>query len=224
MTAPSPSEPVAARRRLTGSPAEPLFAALGTALARPPEPAFLSALLAPEFLDGAAEFWGTGADRHFRACAARGTPEALAGELGPEFTRLFLVPGPHGLTPYESVFRAPRTGEARLWGPATREVQQWYRLAALDIAPEFRDLPDHLALELAFVAALCRLEEDFARPRQPANVRRAREIRRDFLRTHLLDWVPAWAGALREKSVHPYFLALAAALEPVCRWELAQLE
>ena len=224
MSAPTQSEPAAAHRRPAGSPAEPLFTALSTALAQPPEPAFLSALLAPEFLDGAAEFWGAEADRHFRACAARGTPEALADELGPEFTRLFLVPGPQGLTPYESVFREPRPDEARLWGPAAREVQQWYRLAALDIAPEFRDLPDHLALELAFVAALCQLEEDFTKLRQPAKARRAREIRRDFLSAHLLAWVPAWAAALREKSAHPYFLALAAALDPVCRGELARLE
>jgi TorA maturation chaperone TorD len=224
MTVPPQSRPAAVRRRPAGSPIAPLFAALSTALARPPEPAFLSALLAPEFLDGAAEFWGAEADRHFRACAARGAPGALASELGPEFTRLFLVPGPQGLTPYESVFREPRPGEARLLGPAAREVQQWYRLAALDIAPEFRDLPDHLALELAFVTALCRVEEDFTKLCQPAKARRAREIRRDFLGTHLLAWVPGWAAALRERSAHPYFLALAAALEPVCRWELARLE
>ena len=175
------------------------------------------------------ELLGGDAVATLREWAANRDPSVLAGELQREFTRLFQVPGSASVVPYESVFRDAREIEGRsvkglLMGQSSVDVQQWYRLAALDISPEFQDLPDHIALELSYLATLCSLEKDFAAQGEQGKLRRAREMQRDFLAAHLRPWVADLAGAIKEKSPHPYFTALADALVHFTTRDLAELE
>ena len=67
--------------------------------------------------------------------------------LEQEFTRLFLGPGRPVAHPYESVYR-----EGRMMGETTLDVRR--RLAEEGLTANGQRLPDHVAIELAFMAHL----------------------------------------------------------------------
>ncbi|MCL5959983.1 MAG: molecular chaperone TorD family protein, partial [Chloroflexi bacterium] len=75
---------------------------------------------------------------------------ALAEEMGPEYTRLFVGPGFHAY-PYESMYTgAPDSGrwgaENLLNGEAATNVEEFYRQIGLATGPSFRWLPDHIGV------------------------------------------------------------------------------
>ncbi len=130
-----------------------------------------------------------------------------------EFMRLFKVPGAQYVTPYESVFRDIREIDGKpvgglLAGPSARAVKQWYRLAAVDVSEGFKDLPDHVSLELSYMAHLCQKDLEFAAEGDQPHLLRAREMQRDFLAGHLATWIGLLDDTLREKTQHPYFRAV----------------
>ena len=129
-------------------------------------------------------------------------------ELAAEYARLFIVPGT-SLHPYESV----RRGEKQLWGDRTVEVQQAYHEAGFDLAPEAHQIPDHIAVELEFLAHLATEEAEQweAGSREEAEVLRHRQ--KAFLGDHLGVWGIEFASALKEETSQPYFKFFAALLE-----------
>lgn len=73
--------------------------------------------------------------------------EGFYNTLAVEYTRLFInatpkVPCP----PYESMYR-----ENVIMGDSTLDVMDRFRRAGLKVAGNFRDLPDHVAVELEFL-------------------------------------------------------------------------
>ena len=65
---------------------------------------------------------------------------------------LFKVPGPQYVTPYEAVYRDTREINGQTVGglladQSTVDVQKWCRLAAIEVTEDFKNLPDHIALE-----------------------------------------------------------------------------
>ncbi len=205
------------------------YAFLSTAFHRPPAADLILSWADPADVAEWAEFLGEeGVARLHQFAAAEAPLAERAREASREFTALFLVPGAQGVAPYESVFRDPAApnggGTGRLMGRPALEVQRWYRLAAQDIAPDFNDLPDHIALELAFVARLAQLEEEFRVAREFEKQTRARQIERDFLATHVVPWMAPFAEAIRARTRHPWFLGLAAILSTFPAADLARLE
>ena len=151
---------------------------LSGAIAEPPSAAQIAELRSPEFLEKAAELLDEVSIKPLLQFAETvGSPEEVAGEVRQEFMSLFKVPGAQYVAPNESVFRDEREFGGRnvsglLLGPSALAVQQWYRLAALDISPECRELPDHIALELSYLAQLCAKEQEFARTADEARLAR----------------------------------------------------
>jgi TorA maturation chaperone TorD len=146
-----------------------------------------------------------------------------------EFTNLFLVPGGQHIAPYESVFRDTREIEGReisglLMGQSALDVQQWYRLAALEISADFKELPDHIGLELHYLAYLCDREQAFGDAGDSAKQTRAREMQRDFLKVHVLSWLGDLAEKIRAKAALPLYPAIASLAVEFCHRELATLE
>jgi TorA maturation chaperone TorD/ferredoxin len=94
------------------------------------------------------------------------------------YTALFAGPNRPEIWIYESGALS-----GRLFSDITLEVEQWYRAAELDIVGA--ELPDHASLELAFLAHLCRAEQqEFSR------------FENDFLQRHILRWLPALGRAM----------------------------
>jgi TorA maturation chaperone TorD/Pyruvate/2-oxoacid:ferredoxin oxidoreductase delta subunit len=103
--------------------------------------------------------------------------------LEQEFTRLFLGPGRPVAHPFESVYR-----EGRMMGDTTLDVQR--RLASEGLTPDARTLPDHVSIELAFMAHLAACE---ARAWEDGDGDGARDYlarQESFLYDHLLRWLP----------------------------------
>lgn len=153
----------------------------------------------------------------------------FAQAAGREFANLFIVPGGQHIAPYESVFRDSREIEGRqisglLMGPSALDVQQWYRLAALEISAEFNELPDHIGLELHYLAYLCEKEQAFADAGERGKQTRAREMQRDFLKAHVLSWLPGLAADVCRKARLPFYPAIARLAVEFCRNDLAALE
>lgn len=119
-----------------------------------------------------------------------------------EYNRLFVGPGRPQAPPYESVYRDAR---GLVMGPTAREVERRYVEAGLGLAPDHRDLPDHVATELGFMAHLASQEAEA----QPRDALAWLDRERAFLRDHLVVWLPRFCQRVREASRHPFYSALA---------------
>jgi len=203
---------------------------LSGAFAAPPTPESLAILRDEQYLQAATELFGDLAVKPLLqyAEASRNAAE-LQRQAHQEFMNLFRVPGGQYITPYESVFRDTRDVGGQqvkglLMGPSAVDVQKWYRIAAVEISAEYKDLPDHVSLELNFLAHVCGKELGFSTAGDDARLTRAWEIERDFLAAHVVSWVAPLRDKLYEKSQHAYFRTVADLLVEFSRRDLTTLE
>ncbi|MFY9141159.1 MAG: molecular chaperone TorD family protein, partial [Thermacetogeniaceae bacterium] len=77
-------------------------------------------------------------------------------ELEVEYCRLFVGPGRVEVPPYESVYHGHDSTmqQGLVMGPVTLEVKELYYEAGLQLAADFSDMPDHIAVETLFLAYL----------------------------------------------------------------------
>jgi TorA maturation chaperone TorD len=126
------AEPVPAAVR------QAVYGLLARAFAEPPTEADLSRLAAADLEEVLTALTPDPAPASLRQRADAAPPDAAEQAAArQEFHTLFKVPGGQYLAPYESVFPGMQEVEGktvfgRLCGPLALEVQQWYRLAALD--------------------------------------------------------------------------------------------
>jgi TorA maturation chaperone TorD len=142
---------------------------------------------------------------------------------------LFKVPGASYVAPYESVFRDTRDVAGQqvkglLMGQSTVDVQKWYRLAALEFSEECKDLPDHICLELDYLAHLCSKEAKFGAEGDAPRLTRAWEMERDFLAAHVVSWVSMLRDKIHGKSQNAYFRAVTDMAVDFTHRDLATLE
>jgi nitrate reductase assembly molybdenum cofactor insertion protein NarJ len=117
-----------------------------------------------------------------------------------------------GVPPYESVFLGDG---ALLGGDVTASVRQAYadggfRLARADTEP------DHLGLELAYLAFLCSAEADALTDGLDGVATAIAERARRFLDGHLLRWLPALSHAVRRQGRVELSAVVELALELAC--------
>jgi TorA maturation chaperone TorD len=206
-----------------------LYRFLSAAFLAAPAPEFLAKARDEEFLATLAEWFSAEVVKNFRQAGETMETKEFPQVAHREFTHLFLVPGGQYLAPYESVFRDRREMDGReiaglLLGASAVAVQQWYRLAALEISAEFKELPDHIGLELHYLAYLCAKEQEFAALGDSGKQTRAREMQRDFLKAHLLTWLPNLENKIRANASISLYPAIAGMAVEFCRAQLVQLE
>lgn len=207
-----------------------MYRFLSSAFSEPPTAEALAAIRSDLFRDWAEALLSSGtaeALRRFSETVDR-TPE-LERQAHQEFMNLFKVPGGQYVTPYESVFRDERevagtSVRGLLMGKSAVDVQKWYRLAALDISDEYKDLPDHVGLEFSYLACLCDKEQEFAETGDEGKLKRTWEMQRDFLAAHVVTWIEQLRDAIYEKSQHAYFRAVADLAVEFAQRDLATLE
>jgi len=148
---------------------------------------------------------------------AHAQSEQAFGTLEMEYNRLFVGPGAPVAPPYESFYRDPR---GLLMGSSVRAVRQKYAEADLGIPPDHRDLPDHVATELGFMAYLA-LQEAAAE-----GVERQTWLDRRFafLRQHLGIWLPVFCRRVQEEGQHPFYTALAELTDVFVKRDAQRLE
>lgn len=203
-----------------------VYTYLGTTFSAPP-----SALGIPMVLceDIEAAFGSGVADAFELHASSIQDSSEWAAQTKSEFMSLFKVPGPRYVPPYESVYVDAREIEGKkvsglLMGQSAIDVQKWYRLAALNISEEYRDLPDHITLEFAYMAHLCKKECEFSEEEARDRLLRAQEMQRDFLAAHPARWLAPFCDRIIKNTDNPYFKAVARLSQQFTSDDLAQLE
>ncbi|MBI2942847.1 MAG: molecular chaperone TorD family protein [Candidatus Wallbacteria bacterium] len=142
-----------------------------------------------------------------------------------DFEQLLSIPQAAYLAPYESAYRgqpAARTrGHGLLMGPHAREVAAQYRLAGLALSGESNELPDHVSLELEFLARCGEMEARNLRAGQQGTPEAAgwRTLRRRFLEEHVQAWVPRLCEEMERRASTAFYRAAARIVAGVLAFE-----
>ena len=150
-----------------------------------------------------------GADIAALRAATRQFPDSLS--LLQAYGRLFLTP------PVAARLNTAMYLDGDVMGGATLAMQSCYRRHGLDGAPHFHDLPDHLTMQLEFVAFLWGLAAGHAgcgdRARAIALADEARQFLAGFLRPALAPLAAELEAATRGFGAAALYLALVRLLE-----------
>jgi TorA maturation chaperone TorD/Pyruvate/2-oxoacid:ferredoxin oxidoreductase delta subunit len=131
-----------------------------------------------------------------------GLADGREEELAAAYQRLFVGPARPRVYPYESCYRDP---QARLAGPWAAQLSTWY--AREGLAPIHLQ-PDHIAVELAFMAHLAGQEAKARTSGDQATAMQYLEQQAAFLQQHLLVWAPEFCRRLQGESDHPFYTGL----------------
>lgn len=120
--------------------------------------------------------------------------------------------------PYETEYCS--SAEAFFRAQQLADIAGFYQAFGLQTAPASPERPDHLALELEFMAFLLR-KERLADTAEQARV--CADAQRSFLRDHLAWWVPSFAAGLRRKAESGFYASVAQVLAAFMPVERARL-
>jgi TorA maturation chaperone TorD len=127
-------------------------------------------------------------------------------ELKRDFARLFVGPDRLLAPPWESVYLSR---EHLLFEAQTMAVRSFYGRFNLR-APHLNNEPDdHIGLEFAFLAHLCRLGLMAVSQNDTDALAEALQAQRDFLDEHLLRWAPQFCQKVITQAETPFFHGVA---------------
>jgi TorA maturation chaperone TorD len=127
-------------------------------------------------------------------------------ELLVDYTQLFLGPVQAPARPYGSVW-LPSGAEPMQ--ASTMAVSRLYEEGGFDVDDEFRDLPDHVAVELEFLYQLLFRGAQSQQKADADGVETARALRKRFLDEHLGRWVEPFTTAMRANARTDFYRCLA---------------
>jgi TorA maturation chaperone TorD len=138
----------------------------------------------------------------------------LKEELEAEHSALFVLPSDS--IPHEAVHL---DREQRLGGRITMSVGQFYEKAGADILKECTEMPDHLGIELEFMAFLCGIEKESWEKTGIESLQKSVEFEKEFLEEHLLKWVYKCCEKIIERASCGFYKAVAASIMDFMRSE-----
>lgn len=173
-------------------------------------------------------------DTEFRAAFADWVDDAEWDGIGTgsldvlvlEFNCLFVAPGDTYVPPYESVYTdamdieysphqvsgagdMPTRVTELLWGPSTTAVERAYAAAGFAVTRAAGELPDHLGIELQFLARLCDEESAAWSAEDTPEATRLQKFEQEFLRAHPLRWMARFRERLEAARAHPFYTTMA---------------
>ena len=137
----------------------------------------------------------------------RAHAEADRQELLIDYVRLFHGPPKVLAPPYASVWLSKTT--QTVMQDSTVAVMELYREAGFDMAEDFRDLPDHISVELECLYALLFREAQACCDGQTDVQQTAASLRRRLLQDHLVGWLSQFADAGIAQAQTPFYRTLA---------------
>ncbi len=183
----------------------------------PPTEEILSLIGDPAFLADLSESFSDDVISDLKQFA-----ESYSGQIDEtvqEYHNLFKVPLGQYVTPYESVYRDKiqgRDGKAkgRLVGESTIAVESFYKYAGLGIDyATYRELADHIGVELAFMQHLCEEQDKAGRSGDSELANGYAKLQNKFLDRHLRKWVPGLAENIARKTQKHFYKGIAAILQ-----------
>ena len=121
-----------------------------------------------------------------------------------EYHDLFKVPLSKYVAPYESVYR-----NGHLNGQSAMDVNKIYKRLGFQIPHEYYELPDHIGIELAFLATLCKEEQ---KAWTDKNVKLARSLLKTenrFLEEHIICWLPELCNKIYKMTRNNFYNGMA---------------
>jgi len=89
------------------------------------------------------------------------------------------------------------------------KVKEIYRRLGFQIPHEYHELPDHIGIELAFMATLCKEEHKAWKEKNVKLVRSLGEIEERFLKEHIACWLPKLCNTICEKTKVNFYICMA---------------
>lgn len=123
-----------------------------------------------------------------------------------DYTRLFLGPNVILAKPYGSVYL---DDEALVMGDSTIKALACYSSAGFSVAEDFREMPDHVAVELEFLYLLTFKENQALADNNPIAARQFAELKGRFLVEHLGAWIEPFGERIRQGSQTDFYRLLA---------------
>ncbi len=133
--------------------------------------------------------------------------------LKKEHSMLFIGPFSLLAPPYESYHR----DHGMVMGESSKEVEQFYALAGMEISPEFKDAPDHIILEVDFLANLCEKEQSAWTAKEPEKASYYRGLLKKFLEEHLLAWIDMLQTAVERGARYNFYPSVLQVLSKVAK-------
>lgn len=123
-----------------------------------------------------------------------------------DYAKLFLGPGHTLAPPYESAWRDQDGADT---ADSVQALIELYDDGGFAIDPDFRDLPDHVAVELEFLYTLIFQQAAAARSGDEKALAHARALQWSLHNRHLDVWRAGFAEALRENAQCHFYRHLA---------------
>lgn len=134
-----------------------------------------------------------------------GDREDLLNRLAIDYTQLFHDPVER-ISPYESI----QLGDSEeLMGAASAEVRRFMAEVGFAVVPESGELPDHISVELTFMAELARREAAALEAGDRKKADFAVSLQRRFLAGHLGRWAERFARKVWKRATTPFYAAMA---------------
>jgi TorA maturation chaperone TorD len=177
-----------------------LYDLLATVFRRPLDARRLELLRAPEMLAAmSAAAIDPGQD------FVNGDCEALLDRLAIDYTQLFHGPVER-ISPYECI----QLGDSEdLMGAAAEEVRWFMAEVGFKVPPESGELPDHISVELAFMAELARREAEALESDDRKTAEFTASLQHRFLTAHLGRWAERFARKVWDQAATPFYAAMA---------------
>lgn len=141
-----------------------------------------------------------------RQGAIHESPSEYAAEMKSDYAKLFQIPGDS----YVSSWESPYVGtEQTLFQCGTLNVRAAYHAAGLKLQAERHFPDDHIAAMMEYLAYMGTRAYDCFADGRDAECVRALRTSKDFLTSHVLTWIVAFANNVIEKDTRGYYAAFA---------------
>jgi TorA maturation chaperone TorD len=143
------------------------------------------------------------------------TPEALLLELERDYTWMFFASKPRVAYLFESVY-----SEGRLYQESTFQIARLYHAAGLKIEEAFKLPPDHIAVELEFMAYLAFQEMEGLRAGEAERADYARDMQKTVRESHLGPFALELALRVEKNAKTVFYRTVARTLKAVFNSDL----
>lgn len=187
-----------------------VYSFLSNVFLNEPTKQFAQTLKRGQLFQKIAEFINIQADfESFEKYLKENDPQKIYKLLLSEYQDLFSSQGGRRVSPYETDYREGLDSQKHGWSDLSVEVARKYSEAGFEIQPGYEGMPDHLGMELEFMALLCQREMGSWKTQDRDQGIEYLRWEEEFLREHLVKWVSAFCKKVVSSGTSEFFKVVA---------------